>query len=59
MKVGAPTILLFLVSLALEGVGLIGHFRPDLLSEDLARQSLWFMIGGYGVLTLGALFKGN
>jgi hypothetical protein len=59
MKIGAPTILLFLVSLALEIVGLIGHFRPDLIDPEIARQSLWFMIGGYGVLVLGALFRGQ
>jgi hypothetical protein len=59
VKIGAPTILLFLVSLALETVGLIGHFRPDLIAPELAQYSLWFLLGGYGVLALGAMFKGN
>jgi hypothetical protein len=55
MKIGAPTILLFLISLGLAGVGLMGQLRPDLLPADLAAGRFWFMVAAYGVLTLGAL----
>jgi hypothetical protein len=59
MKIGAPTILLFLISFALEITGLIGRFRPDLLPAEIAADSLWLLVAGYLVLMLGTLFRGS
>lgn len=59
MKAGAPTVLLFLVSLGLALLGLVGRLRPDLVSADIAAASFWLLVGAYGVLAIGALFRGT
>jgi hypothetical protein len=61
MKLSAPTALVFLLSLILLVVGLIGHLQPSLLAALpplVVANSFWFVVGGYGVLTAGVLFKG-
>ena len=59
MKPGAPTVLLFLLSLVLAILGLIGRLRPELIAPELAANSFWLLAGAYGVLTLGALYRGQ
>lgn len=61
MKLNAPTVLLFLLSLALVVVGLISHLQPSLLAAlpaAVVANKFWFVVGGYGVLTAGVLFRG-
>ena len=61
MKLNAPTVLLFLLSLALVIVGLISHLQPSLfaaLPPMVVANKFWFVVGGYGVLTAGVLFRG-
>ena len=61
MKLSAPTGLVFVLSLILLAVGLIGHLQPSLLAAlppTVVANSFWFAVGGYGVLTVGVLFKG-
>lgn len=61
MKLNAPTVLFFLLSLVLVVIGLIGHLQPSLLAAlppMIAANKFWFVVGGYGVLTAGVLFRG-
>ena len=61
MKLSAPTALIFILSLILVAIGVIGHMQPSLLAALPAwvvANKLWFAVGGYGVLTAGVLFKG-
>lgn len=55
MKLNAPTILLFLLSLALVIAGLVGHFQTV---QYLTEYKFWLVTGGYGLLTIGVLFRG-
>jgi hypothetical protein len=57
MKLSAPTILLFLISVALVATGLIGWFRPALLPRDVAEQKFWFVTAGWGVLAFATLIR--
>jgi hypothetical protein len=57
MKLSAPVILLFLVSVALLAVGLIGWFRPALLPPEVAENKFWFVTGAWAVLALGSLVR--
>ncbi len=57
MKLSAPTILLFLISVALVATGLIGWFRPALLPQDVAEQKFWFVTAGWGVLAFATLIR--
>lgn len=57
MKLSAPVILLFLVSVALLATGLIGWFRPDLLPAAVAGAKFWFVTGAWAVLALGSLVR--
>jgi hypothetical protein len=59
MKIGAPTILLFLISLALAGAGLLARLRPDLTGKELASYDFWLLGAAYVVLTIGALKRGE
>lgn len=61
MKLSAPTALIFILSLILLVVGVIGHMQPSLLAALpgwVVANKFWFAVGGYGVLTAGVLFKG-
>jgi hypothetical protein len=61
MKLSAPTGLVFILSLILLAIGVIGHMQPSLLAAlppQVVANSFWFVVGGYGVLTVGVLFKG-
>ena len=57
MKLSAPVILLFIVSVALVATGLIGWFRPALLPPALAENKFWFVTGAWAVLALGSLVR--
>jgi hypothetical protein len=57
MKLSAPVILLFLVSVALLATGLIGWFRPQLLPPVVAENKFWFVTAAWGVLALGSLVR--
>jgi hypothetical protein len=58
MKLSAPTVLLFLISLALAGAGVLGHVQPSLLPPEVAAQKFWLVVAGWGVLGLGVLVRG-
>ncbi len=61
MKLSAPTAILFLLSLILVVIGVISHLQPSLLAAlppMVVENKFWFVVGGYGVLTAGVLFKG-
>lgn len=61
MKLSAPNALIFILSLVLVVVGLIGKLQPDLLAAlppQVVANYFWFVVGGFGVLTVGVLFKG-
>ncbi|MBS0297713.1 MAG: hypothetical protein JSR45_15495 [Proteobacteria bacterium] len=55
MKLGAPTLLLFMLSLVLAILALLGQLRPDLVSAEIVANRFWLMVGAYGVLTLGVM----
>lgn len=58
MKLSAPTVLLFLISLVLAIVAVVAQLSPGLLPPQIEVNRFWIMLGAYGVLTLGVLFKG-
>ena len=61
MKLSAPTGLIFVLSLIVLAVGAIGRLQPDLLaslSPEVVANSFYFLLGGYGVLVAGVVFKG-
>lgn len=57
MKVGGPTILFFLVSLALVIAGVLGHVQPARVPAEFAQHKFWLVTGGWGALVLGLLFR--
>jgi hypothetical protein len=55
LRLNAPTLAFFLVSLALAILALIGHFtRIDFVTQ----YQFWFAIAAYAVLAVGCLVKG-
>lgn len=61
MKLSAPNSLVFLLSLVLLVVGLLGKLQPSLLAAlppEVVANQFWFVVGAFGVLTAGVLFKG-
>lgn len=61
MKLSAPTGLIFVFSLLVLAVGVVGRLQPDLLaslSPEVVANSFYFLLGGYGVLAAGVVFKG-
>jgi hypothetical protein len=55
MNLSAPTLVVFLVALALAILALIGHFtRIDFVTE----YQFWIAIVAYAVLAVGCLLKG-
>lgn len=59
MKLAAPTILFFLISLAMVVVAVVGHFQPAQIPSELVGHRFWLAVGGYAVLVLGMLFRGK
>ena len=57
MKLTAPTVLLFLIALALAITSFLGAYRPELVSTEIANHSFWFMTGAWGVLAVGVLLR--
>ncbi len=57
MKLTAPTVLLFLISLALAVTSLLGVYRPDLLPPEAAGHSFQFMLAAWAVLAFGVLLR--
>ncbi len=61
MKLSTPTALIFVLSLLLLAVGVVGRLQPGLLASlppEVVANSFWFVVGGFGVLTAGVVFKG-
>ena len=61
MKLSAPTALVFVLSLILLAVGIVGRLQPGLLESlppEVVANSFWFVVAGFGVLTAGVVFKG-
>ncbi len=61
MKLSAPTGLIFVLSLLVLAVGIVGRLQPDLLasvSPQIVANSFYFLLAGYGVLAAGVVFKG-
>lgn len=61
MKLSAPTGLIFVLSLIVLVVGVVGRVQPDLLASfppEVVANSFYFLLGGYGVLAAGVVFKG-
>ncbi len=56
MKLSAPTQILFLISLVLAVLALLGHFT---VVPTLAQYQFWFAIAAYAVLVVGCLMKGK
>ncbi|MFN3229449.1 MAG: hypothetical protein ACK41P_06320 [Asticcacaulis sp.] len=56
MKLTAPTILLFLISLTLVVAALVGHVRE---TPYLSEHKFWLAVAGYGVLVFGTIFRGR
>ncbi|WP_166442957.1 hypothetical protein [Phragmitibacter flavus] len=54
MKLSAPTQKLFVVSLILAVLGLIGHFESV---KYLSQYSFWLVVGAYALLTIGCMFR--
>jgi hypothetical protein len=59
MKLAAPTIVFFLVSLALVVMAVVGHFQPSQIPAELVGHRFWLAVGGYALLVLGMLFRGK
>ncbi len=56
MKLSAFGLLLFFVSAALVMASLLGYFRDV---PYLTAYRYWLALGGYGVMVLGIVFKGQ
>jgi hypothetical protein len=56
MTLNAPSQVLFVISLILAILGLIGYFVPAI--AILAAYTFWWVLAGYVVLAAGCLFKG-
>ncbi|MCO6177496.1 hypothetical protein [Ciceribacter sp. RN22] len=56
MKLSAPTVLAFLVSLVLAAVGVLSPF--GMLPAVITAYGFWSLAAGYGLLALAVLFRG-
>lgn len=56
MKLSAPTQPLFIVSLVLAGLGLLGRLA---VIEFVSPNAYWLVLAGYAVLAVGVVFKGR
>jgi hypothetical protein len=59
MKLAAPTILFFLVSLAMVVTAVVGRLQPSQIPPELVAHTFWLAVGGYALLVLGMLFRGK
>jgi hypothetical protein len=55
MKPSAPKKNLWLISVIIGILGIVGHFVHI---EFISQYSLWFLIVGFGLLAIGTTFKG-
>jgi hypothetical protein len=55
MNLSAPTLPIFVVSIVLAALALIGHFVHI---QVVSVYQFWLAIAGYVVLCIGCLFKG-
>jgi hypothetical protein len=55
IRLSAPTMPVFLVSIVLAILALVGHITP---AGILTTQKFWIAIAAYVVLLIGNLFKG-
>jgi hypothetical protein len=56
MRLSAPTQVVFIISLILFVLALIGHFVPSV--PIIAPYQFWLAIVGYAVLAAGCMMKG-
>mgnify|MGYP001166956294 CR=1 FL=1 len=56
MKLSAPTQPLFVVSLVLAGLGLLGRFA---VIQVISPNAYWLLLAGYVVLLVGVVLKGR
>ncbi len=56
MRLSAPTQVVFIISLILAVLALIGHFVPSV--PIIAPYQFWLAIVGYAVLAAGCMMKG-
>ena len=54
-KLNAPTFVVFLISVALAALALIGHFKRI---DFITQYQFWLAIVAYAVLAVGCLVKG-
>ncbi len=58
MRLNAPTIFIFLISLIIAGLGVAGHIFPHIIPDVFPNQDFWLAVGGYVVLMFANLLKG-
>ena len=59
MKIGAPTLLLSLIAVALAGLAVTVRLRPELFDRALVDDGFWVLAGAFVVLVLAVLKKGE
>lgn len=59
MKIGAPTLLLFLMSFAVAGLAVAVRIRPDLFDPAIVDDGFWILAAAWVVLAIGVLKKGE
>jgi hypothetical protein len=59
MKIGAPTLLLFLIAFALAGLAMLARLRPDLVAREVAGYDFWILAAAWVVLAIGVVKRGE
>jgi hypothetical protein len=59
MKIGAPTLLLSLIAVALAGLALAVRLRPELFDRTVVDDGFWILAGAFAVLAIAVLKKGD
>ena len=59
MKIGAPTLLLGLIAVALAGLAVAVRLRPELFDTRVVDDGFWILAGAFVVLTIAVLKKGD
>jgi hypothetical protein len=59
MKIGAPTLLLCLVSIAVAGLGLAVRLRPEVFDPAVVEDGFWILAAAYAILIVAVLKKGE
>jgi hypothetical protein len=54
MKLDAVMLMIFILSLAIVGASLFGNIHP---TPFLTENRYWLLIAGYGILSLGIIFR--